>query len=843
MKSKIVVALAGNPNSGKTTIFNNITGARQHVGNYPGVTVELKEGNCKHNDTEIEIIDLPGTYSLTAYSAEEAIARNFIIDSKPDAVVNVIDASNLERNLYLSLQLLELGVPLVLAFNMSDVAKSRGYEFDIAKLSSSLNAPIVPTVGHKNGGMKELLDAVVTTAKNNHPPQKLIINYGKEIETEISKIQSLIDINPNGTSKYDSRWLAVKLLEDDKEIAAKISSHEVTEQAKASGGGIEKELDEHPQAIIADKRYNFITDVCNEAVKSNEKKSRTLSDIIDSFATNRFFGLPIFLLLMYLVFQLTFTLGDPFMGWIEEFFVWLGETITTFWPKGSESALKSLLVDGIIGGVGGVIVFLPNILLLFLSIAILEDSGYMARAAFIMDRLMHKIGLHGKSFIPMLIGFGCSVPAIMATRTLENRRDRLATMLVIPLMSCGARLPIYALIIPAFFPQQWHAPMLWLIYVIGIVIAIFGAKLLRSTILKGDPVPFVMELPPYRIPTLKGIMIHMWERGWLYLRKAGTIILGISIILWAMTSFPKKSVFEKNYDGESAAAEETYFSEINELGKTIGISAENNSSILVDAARAELKKDSEQENFYEDEAGSEKAENDYQSTITRLTNSESGKTLALFLETKNKINETNNSFNETIEESGIEEGSPEFQKLEEEHTAALNEIEKNSPQIFSATVQYLDVIKTKYNETLVSVEQEKQSEQLAYSITGRIGHVIAPLLSPMGFDWKIGTALIGALAAKEVFVAQMGIVYSVGEADETSQDLRARLHDSYSPLTAFVIMLFCLISAPCMATIAVTKRESNSWKWALFQLGGLTALAYILTTIVYRAGLFFNIGI
>jgi ferrous iron transport protein B len=381
------------------------------------------------------------------------------------------------------------------------------------------------------------------------------------------------------------------------------------------------------------------------------------------------------------------------------------------------------VVDGIIGGVGGVLVFLPNILLLFLAIAVLEDSGYIAQAAFIMDRLMHKMGLHGKSFIPMLIGFGCTIPAIMATRTLENRRDRLTTMLVAPLMSCGARLPIYALIIPAFFPQAWHGTMLWTIYVIGIVLAIVLAKLLRKTTFKGDSTPFVMELPPYRMPTLKGIMIHMWERGWLYLKKAGTIILGVSIVLWALTSYPQKEVFDQDYDAATAQATAAY-----------------ESAILVPGADAE------------------------------------------------------------------------------------------------AAQANLD-------GRLEEIAQAQQAEETAYTIAGRIGHWMEPLIAPMGFDWKIGTALIGAFAAKEVFVAQMGIVYSVGEADEESEALRAQLTSNYSPLVGFCIMLFALISAPCMATIAVTKRESNSWKWALLQLGGPTAIAWVLTIITYQVGSLLGIGV
>jgi ferrous iron transport protein B len=410
---------------------------------------------------------------------------------------------------------------------------------------------------------------------------------------------------------------------------------------------------------------------------------------------------------MYLVFHLTFTLGEPPMGWIEAAFEGLGQRVTSWWPAGSESLLQSLLVDGIVGGVGGVLVFLPNIVLLFLAIAILEDTGYMARAAFLMDRVMHKIGLHGKSFIPMLIGFGCSVPAIMATRTLENRKDRMITILVVPLMSCGARLPIYALLIPAFFPQAWHGLVLWSMYLIGIVLAIVCAKLLRKTLFRGETPPFVMELPPYRVPTFRSVGLHMWNRCGAYIKKAGTVILGISVVLWALQQWP-------------------------------GLSAER---------------------------------------------------VAQFEVERTSISQRRN--------------------LSEEAKAAR----------------------------LDELEREVAEAALEVSLMGRIGRAIEPVLRPCGFDWKLSTATIGAFAAKEVFVSQMGILCALGGDDEEDPEpLRAKLHAAYSPLQGYCIMLFCLISAPCMATIAITRRESNSWKWALFQLIGLTVLAWIVTTAVFQIG-------
>jgi len=698
MDRKTKVALAGNPNSGKTTIFNGLTGARHHVGNYPGVTVEKKEGTCRHGEVELSVVDLPGTYSLTAYSIEELVARNYLIDEKPEVVVDIVDASNLERNLYLAVQLMELKAPLVLAFNMSDVAHARGYEFDLQKLSALLGTPIVPTVGTRKEGISDLLDEVVAVASGKREYQDRRIPLGRELEEEVAKVQRLIEADEALLASHDSRWLAIKLLENDGIVREKVSDGDILEQVERSTAHLRSIFGDSPEIVIADRRYGFISGACLEAVRSTVEARHSRSDDIDEYVTSPALGLPIFLVLMYLVFNLTFTLGDAPMGWIESFFGWAGEAISSWWPEGVESPLKSLLVDGIIGGVGGVVVFLPNILLLFLAISILEDSGYMARAAFIMDQLMHKIGLHGKSFIPMLIGFGCSVPAIMATRTLESRKDRLTTMLVIPLMSCGARLPIYALIIPAFFPHRWHAPMLWLMYFIGIVLAIVGAKLLRSAVFKGESTPFVMELPPYRLPTLTGALIHTWERGGLYLRKAGTIILGVSIVLWALTSYPKKR-FDDQAEGESAAA------------------------------------------------------------------------------------------------------------------------------------------------TQESVAAARQAEALSYSVAGRIGHAIEPILKPMGFDWRIGTALIGAFGAKEVFVAQMGIVYAIGEADEESGALRERLRKNYPPLVAFCIMLFCLVSAPCMATLAITRSESGSWKWAFFQFFGLTASGYILTVIVYQVGSALGIGL
>ncbi len=843
---KMTIALAGNPNSGKTTIFNNLTGARQHVGNYPGVTVEKKEGTCSYEGRTIHVVDLPGTYSLTAYSMEEIVARNFVVDERPDVVIDILDASNLERNLYLATQFMELGVPLVLALNMSDVAKKRGHEIDLDKLSKLLRAPLVPTVGHKNRGTQDLLSAAVAVAEGAKG-RPVTLNYGKEMEDEIGKIQALLERRSVPLGHLSSRWTALKLLENDSEVRAKLekaspAATEIISEVEKSSAHIESILGDMPEIIIADRRYGFISGACQEAVKSSVEFRHTVSDKIDSVLTNRVLGLPIFLGLMFLVFHLVFTLGTPPMEWIDSLFGQTGDTVSGFWPKGSDSILKSLLVDGIIAGVGGVIIFLPNILLLFLAIAFLEDSGYMARAAFIMDRIMHKIGLHGKSFIPLLIGIGCTIPAIMATRTLESRRDRLTTMLVAPLISCGARLPIYLLIIPAFFPQAWTGPMLWIIYIIGIVVAVIAAKLLRSTLFKGESTPFVMELPPYRIPTLKGIIIHMWERAWLYLKKAGTIILLVSVILWAMTSFPKKAKFDMDYDALAENAQTEYLAEANKLNTSIGLPED--SELITASLKAELEMEEEQDNYYEDQPGFSAAEKAKDKRIEELAaaNRESYSAAQALLDTRDKILAVRDEFDRRVEEDELEEDTDEYEKLEAGRDAELSKLKSEQPVVYAAASALLDK-KGEYEEALENLSFEQSGEELTYSIAGSIGHGIEPVLSLMGFDWRIGTALIGAFAAKEVFVAQMGIVYSLGEADEESEPLRETLRKRYNPLIGFCIMLFCLISAPCMATIAVTKREANSWGWALFQLAALTVLALVLTAIVYQVGSLLGIGL
>jgi len=453
---KLTIALAGNPNSGKTTIFNNLTGARQHVGNYPGVTVEKIEGSLKYKGYEIEVVDLPGTYSLNAYSLDEVVARNFVLEEKPDVVIDIIDTSNLERNLYLATQFKELGIPLVLAFNMADLAQKQGLSIDKKRLSALLGLPIIFTVASKKKGMNELLDAAIQLAEGKIKLAETIVGYGREIEEEIKKLEEILSQDTGLIIKYPVRWIALKLLEGDREIVKKVKKSEkageIEEIAGKSISHLKGIFGDEVEAIIADRRYGFISGACSESILKTYEVRHTTSDQIDKVLVNRLLGLPIFLGLMYLLFKFTFTLSIPLMAWVETGQEWLSNFIHGCLPEGS--AVQSLVVGGIVGGVGSVLVFVPIIFLLFLAIALLEDSGYMARAVFIMDRFMHKIGLHGRSCIPMLLGFGCNLPAIMAARTIKDRKDRLVTILVNPFMSCGARLPVYTLLIGAFFSEK-----------------------------------------------------------------------------------------------------------------------------------------------------------------------------------------------------------------------------------------------------------------------------------------------------------------------------------------------------------------------------------------------------
>lgn len=546
-KDKITIALAGNPNVGKTTLFNSITGGKQHVGNWPGVTVEKKVGKKKYGGKNLEVIDLPGTYSLTAYSIDEKVARDFILDDGPDVVVHVMDATNIERNLFLTTQLLDIGANVVVGLNMYDLAGEKGDKIRPDLLSKSFGIPFIPLVASKGKGTTELLDEVLKAAKLNRGSQPFV-EYSSKEEKIISSISELITSSGEFPHSRHSRWMALKVMEGEEDTSNEVFDSSIAGNVRSILKGFDQEEFEIDST---DKRYEDIGKIVRKAVISAPKKL-TRTEMVDTVLTNKWLGIPIFLAIMWGVFEITFTFATPFMDMIDLAAGWGAEAAV---ENISPDWLGSLIGDGIIGGVGSVIIFVPNIFILFLMLSLLESSGYMARAAFVMDKLMYKIGLSGKSFIPMLMGFGCNVPAIMSTRTIKDRNDRLITILVNPFVSCGARLPVYILFAGIFFGRG-ASNVIFLIYIIGIIVAILSAKLFRMTILKGKPAPFIMELPPYRAPTFRSSLTYMWEKGSLYLRKAGTVILVGVIFIWIIASFtPSLSMAEEYGSEESIAGE------------------------------------------------------------------------------------------------------------------------------------------------------------------------------------------------------------------------------------------------------------------------------------------------
>jgi len=721
-KGRIInVALVGNPNSGKTTLFNYASGSHERVGNYGGVTVDAKEATIKQNGYTLKLVDLPGTYSISEYTPEELYVRRHITEKNPDVVINIVDSSNLERNLFLTTQLIDMDIKVVMALNMYDELGDKNFKLDFKALGKMIGIPIIPTVAVKGDGIKELFDKVIEVYEDKDPIVKHIhINYGNLIEKSILKLQDEIWKNPGIAARYSTRYLAIKLLENDRttfKLLEEIPNYTVIEQIALNEiEKLEKEYGEISETIITDAKYGFIAGALKETCTELElRKNKEMGDI-DNILTHKIWGFPIFIFFMWAMFQATFTLGSYPMEWIDVGVGYLGNFLGSIM---SEGTLKDLVIDGIIGGVGGVIIFLPNILILFFFISFMEDTGYMARVSFIMDKLMHKIGLHGKSFIPLLMGFGCNVPAIMATRTLENKKDRLLTMLITPFMSCSARLPVYVLIISAFFPKN-QGLILFSIYMIGVILGIIVALILKSTLFAKLDAPFVMELPPYRIPTFKNTIKHMWYKGSQYLQKMGTVILLASIIIWGLLYFPRNVEYSSNYDEQIAAIE------------------------------------------------------------------------------------ADNLMPETEKESEI-----------------------------------------------YSLELSKAAEHQMHSYIGRIGHFIEPAIRPLGFDWKIGISLISGLAAKEIVVSSMGILYQAEpDADKNSNNLVEKLQQQvhlngklkgekvFTPLVAFGFMLFVLIYFPCIAVITAIGRESN-WKWAVFTMFYTTALAWLVSFLTYQIGSIF----
>jgi ferrous iron transport protein B len=555
----LTIALTGNPNSGKTTIFNNLTGTRQKVGNWPGVTVEKKEGRVSRFGYDLTVVDLPGTYSLTPFSIEEVIARNFLLDETPDLVIDIIDASNLERSLYLATQVRELDCKVLFALNMADVAQARGMKIDAQTMSVLLDVPVVFTIGNRNEGMDHLLKEAIRLCESGVLlPRRRRVTYSHDLEEAIGRLQQSMESQADGALPYTSRWMAIKLIEDDKIVkerlmaAAPEAGEAILQECQTLRRHLADRYDEEPQIVMTDERYGFIAGIVREVQTSTTQQRLDISRTIDLVLTHRLLGFPIFVLFIWAMFQLTFTVGEYPVQWIGTGVGLASKGVASVLPDG---ILKDLIVDGVIAGVGSVVVFLPNILLLFFCIALFEDTGYMARSAFLMDKIMHLIGLHGKSFIPMLMGFGCNVPAIMAARTLESEKDRILTILITPFMSCSAKLPVYVVLAGAFFGAR-AGTVIFAIYLLGIVLSIVTGRIFRSTLLKGADAPFVMELPPYRMPMAKSLLIHMWDRSKLFLRKMGKVILVGSIVIWALSSFPQTSTLSRN-DAADMIAEET----------------------------------------------------------------------------------------------------------------------------------------------------------------------------------------------------------------------------------------------------------------------------------------------
>ena len=772
--TKIQVALAGNPNCGKTSIFNNMTGSRQHVGNYAGVTVEKKVGETKIDGHDIEIIDLPGTYSLTARSLDELAARNVIINENPELIANVVDASNLERNLYLTAQLIELEQPLLLVLNMVDVAKEMGLKFNNKKLEELTGSTVVETIGRVNKGTEDALRGIVKVSKERKIPN-VRVNYGEVLEPAIAELEA--EVAKLDTGRYPHRWVAIKLLEQDTDILEKVQeldkSGVVLSKAEALRTELNKSVD--MDIVFQEYRHRFAVEVFNNILEVVPEHKDTKSDNIDKILTNRWLGIPIFLCIMWVMFYLVINIAEYPKGWLEDAFKLLTDFIGANLEDG---LLKSLLNDGIIGGVGAVISFIPHIVLLFVSISFLEDTGYMARAAFVIDRVMRGVGLHGKSFIPMLLGFGCNVPSIMGARILDNPRDRMITILVSPFMSCSARLPVYTLLASAFFPPEDAPTILLGIYTLGIVVAVVTAKVLRTYVFKGEAEPFVMEMPPYHMPTLRSVGIHMWERSVMYLKKAGTFILAASILIWFLTSFPQDVEYSQDYD--AAKAEVTAMHE-------------QTAATILDEAQLANDEDKDKVTAIYDQM------------------------LALDEEHK---------------------GDPPAEEEEPAYFEALK-ADELYPVAWTLYVNH----KAEEDE-IKELDLQQGKEKIEQSYAAELGRFIQPIMEPLGFNWRINIAVIAAVAAKEVMVSTLGTIYAIEASDADSKSLEEFLSTDpdFNPAIGLGLMVFALLYLPCLATMAVLKRETDSWKWFGAVFAYTSILAWVGAYIAVHLGRALGLG-
>ena len=791
-QKKLTIALSGNPNSGKTTVFNAITGARQHIANYPGVTVEKKVGRVFHKGYEIEIVDLPGTYSLTAYSLEEIVARDFVVNERPDLVVDVVDASNLDRNLYLAVQFKELGVPLLIALNMMDLAETRGISIDPEELSRLMGVPVIPMVARSNKGIKKLLDKVVEVGTQAREWEPAVITYGRDIDQSLTEIEEIVQSSEVGGNKYPARWLAIKCLEGDSQILGFL------EKEPESGSRIEKictrtakhitsTLEEEPEGIIADYRYGYITGVTKKCLKRKIESRLNLSDHFDRILTNRILGPLIMVLVLYGIYSITFYVSEAPVYWLESLFGLLKQGVSLVIPAGN---LQSLIVSGVIDGMGGVLGFVPLIMFMFLAIAVMEDSGYMARVAYMLDRVLRWFGLHGNSVMALIvsggISGGCAVPGVMATRTLRDPKERIATLLVLPFMNCGAKLPVYAVLIAAFFPHN-RARMLFLLTMLSWAFALFAAKLIRATVLKGPKTPFVMELPPYRAPTIKGLFIHTWERTWQYIKKAGTVILGISIVLWAMMTFPGLSKEQVRTFSERAGALEKAF-------------------LTAPHVKDFLKNPQD---------------------LDSLNN--------LYLRYRSARQQGNKNNLVKLEKARLFPLAQTAVVIEE----ARSWPEIRQKELIAVARRYLQLQKN-----LKEIAAEKQLARLNRTVAGWIGRSLEAVTRPLGFDYRVNIALVGGFAAKEIVVSTLGTAYSLGEADpEAAGSLSERLKNDprWNPLLAFTLLVFTMLYVPCFATVIIMTKES-SWRWAAFSISFNLAVAYIIAVIIFQGGKLLGLG-
>ncbi|MBQ4355336.1 MAG: ferrous iron transport protein B [Bacteroidales bacterium] len=717
----LTVALVGNPNCGKTSFFNHATGLREKVGNYAGVTVDMKMGTFYYKGYTIRLVDLPGTYSINEYTPEELCVREFLTNHEYDLILNIVDSSNLERNLFLTTQLIDMNSPMVMALNMYDELQQKGDQFDYKELGRMLGLPIIPTTASKGTGIPEVLQAIIDVFEDHkNLTHHIHINYGTDIEDAIVPIKTKIAENKDIINVYPARYIAINTLEGTQHTLADIeklpNGQEILAEAKQRRDALELRYGEKIDTQLSNARYGFIRGALQQTYVPGQKRELWKAYSADKILTNKWLGFPILVIFLWVMFETTFILGAYPQEWLDMLVSWFGGVVAKALPEG---VLNDLIVDGIIGGVGAVISFLPNILILFFFISILEDTGYMARAAFMVDRVFHKFGLHGRSFIPYVMGFGCGVPAIMATRTLENKKDRLVTILTIPFISCSARLPVYLVLVSAFF-TRYQGLILLSIYLIGILFAVLTAILLNKTAFKSVSEEFVMELPPYRLPTTRNALLHMWEKSEQYLKKMGTVILAASIIIWALEYFPHNSAQEQRY-------------------------AQQIEQVQADKSLNEAQ-------------------------------------MAYQVDSLNRLSDAYHNENSYI---------------------------------------------------------------------GRFGHFIEPMVRPCGFDWHIGVALCTGIAAKEVVVSTLGVLYQADDAEENEVSLSEKMKEQYwpegtaragepiyTPLVAYVLMLFVLLSVPCFAALAAIKREAG-WKWVGFTFVYTLAVAWVVSALVFQIGSLF----